>query len=170
MAPEQTRIQADLRGLVSGDVACDPLALRMYASDASIYELEPVGVVRPRSTEDVVKTVMYAAEHGLSLFPRGGGSGLAGQSLGRGLVLDFSRYMRRVQPPQSGMVRVQCGIVQADLNRTLGSQGLLFGPDPATQRLIDRQHVIDRCSRQSLPALRFGGRLRPLDASCLGFG
>ncbi|MCC6509465.1 MAG: anaerobic glycerol-3-phosphate dehydrogenase subunit C [Pirellulaceae bacterium] len=133
MAPEQTRIQADLRGLVAGDVACDPLAVRMYASDASIYEIEPIGVVRPRSTDDVIKTVGYAAEHGLALFPRGGGSGLAGQSLGRGLILDFSRFMRRAQAPQAGLVRVQCGMVQADLNRMLNAQGLLFGPDPATR-------------------------------------
>lgn len=133
MAPEQTRIEADLRGLVSGDVACDPLAVRMYASDGSIYEIEPLGVVRPRSTEDVIKTVGYAAEHGIALFPRGGGSGLAGQSLGRGLVIDFSRYMRRAQSPHGGTVRVQCGMVQADLNRTLAAHGLLFGPDPATR-------------------------------------
>ncbi|MGN6544446.1 MAG: anaerobic glycerol-3-phosphate dehydrogenase subunit C [Aureliella sp.] len=133
MAPEQTRIEADLRGLVSGDVICDPLSTRMYASDGSIYEIEPLGVVRPRSTEDVVKTVGYAAEHELALYPRGGGSGLAGQSLGRGIVLDFSRYMRKAQAPQGNLVRVQCGIVQADLNRTLGAHGLLFGPDPATR-------------------------------------
>lgn len=133
MAPEQTRIQADLRGLVAGDVFCDPLSVRMYASDASIYEIEPIGVVRPRTTDDVVKTVGYAAEHGLALFPRGGGSGLAGQSLGRGLILDFSRFMRRMQVPQGGRVRVQCGIVQADLNRLLNSHGMLFGPDPATR-------------------------------------
>ena len=133
MAPEQTRIEADLRGLVSGDVACDPLSVRMYASDGSIYEIEPLGVVRPRTTEDVVKTVGYAAEHDLAVFPRGGGSGLAGQSLGRGLILDFSRYMRRAHAPYGGRVRVQSGIVQADLNRTLGSHGLLFGPDPATR-------------------------------------
>ncbi len=133
MAPELTRIQADLRGLVSGDVACDPLTARMYASDASIYEIEPLGVVRPRTVEDVVKTVGYAAEHDIALFPRGGGSGLAGQSLGRGLILDFSRHMRRAQAPVGNTVRVQCGIVQADLNRTLGAHGLLFGPDPATR-------------------------------------
>lgn len=133
MSPELTRIQADLRGLVSGDVACDPLSARMYASDASVYEIEPLGVVRPRNTEDVIKTVGYAAEHGLALFPRGGGSGLAGQALGRGLILDFSRYMRRTQAPQANRVRVQAGIVQADLNRTLGAHGLLFGPDPATR-------------------------------------
>lgn len=133
MAPEQTRIEADLRGLVAGDVFCDPLSVRMYASDASIYEIEPIGIVRPRTTDDVVKTVGYAAEHGLALFPRGGGSGLAGQSLGRGLILDFSRFMRRMQVPQAGRVRVQAGIVQADLNRLLNSHGLLFGPDPATR-------------------------------------
>ncbi|HBE68397.1 MAG TPA: FAD-binding oxidoreductase, partial [Planctomycetaceae bacterium] len=67
------------------------------------------------------------------MYPRGGGSGLAGQSLGRGIVLDLSRYMRRVDAPQSDTVRVQCGVVQADLNRSIGKYNRLFGPDPATR-------------------------------------
>ncbi len=108
MTPEQTRIQADLRGILAGDVHCDPLMTRLYASDASIYEILPVGIVRPRSTDDVVKLVRYASENKLALFPRGGGSGLAGQSLGRGLVIDFSRYMRRAHPPRGQ--RVSCAV------------------------------------------------------------
>lgn len=133
MVPDQTRIEADLRGLVTGDVYCDPIVSQMYASDASIYEITPIGVVRPKSTEDVVNVLRYAAEHRLSVFPRGGGSGLSGQSLGSGLILDFSRYMRRIQTPRDGKVRAQCGAVQADLNRAVEQYGLLFGPDPATR-------------------------------------
>lgn len=133
MDPEQIRLQADLRGLISGDVHCDPLFSQMYASDASIYELAPLGVVRPRTTRDVSETLKYCTKHQIPVFPRGGGSGLAGQSLGRGLVLDFSRYMRRVGTPENASVRVQCGVVQADLNREIGYHGLLFGPDPATR-------------------------------------
>lgn len=133
MDPEQIRIQADLRGLLSGDVHCDPIFCQMYASDASVYELTPLGVVRPRSTRDVVELLKYCSQHNLSVFPRGGGSGLAGQSLGRGLVIDFSRYMRRIGFPKNGSVRVQAGVVQADLNRHIGREGFLFGPDPATR-------------------------------------
>ncbi len=133
MAPEQTRIQADLRGLMAGEVYCDPLFEQMYASDGSIYEIAPLGVVRPKSTEDVVRLMRYASEHHLPIYPRGGGSGLAGQSLGRGIVVDFSRHMRRIYTPKDNRVRVQPGAVQADLNRALGQFGLLFGPDPATR-------------------------------------
>ncbi|MEZ6137397.1 MAG: anaerobic glycerol-3-phosphate dehydrogenase subunit C [Pirellulaceae bacterium] len=133
MEPEQIRIQADLRGLIGGDVYCDPINSQLYASDASIYEIRPLGVVRPRTTTDVSELLKYCQQHELAVYPRGGGSGLAGQSLGRGIVVDFSRYMRRIQTPASGTVRVQCGVVQADLNRELGKHHLLFGPDPATR-------------------------------------
>lgn len=133
MDPEQIRLQADLSGLIDGDVHCDPIYTQMYASDASIYEMRPLGVARPRSTRDVSELVKYCRENNVGIFARGGGSGLAGQSLGRGLVVDFSRYMRRIHPPKAGTVRVQSGVVQADLNRTIGYHDLLFGPDPATR-------------------------------------
>ncbi|QDV26609.1 anaerobic glycerol-3-phosphate dehydrogenase subunit C [Aureliella helgolandensis] len=133
MESEQIRIQADLRGLLQGDVHCDALYTQLYASDASVYEILPLGVVRPRSTRDVAELLRYCHQHGIPVFPRGGGSGLAGQSLGRGIVVDLSRYMRRVHAPQAGTVRVQCGVVQADLNRSIGYHNLLFGPDPATR-------------------------------------
>ncbi len=133
MDPEQIRIQSDLRGLLSGDVSCDSLYGQMYASDASVYEIQPVGVVRPRTTRDVSELLRYCTAQHLNVYPRGGGSGLAGQSLGRGIIVDFSRYMRRVDPPSNGLVRVQSGVVQADLNRAIGRHGALFGPDPATR-------------------------------------
>lgn len=133
MDPEQSRIQADLRGSIEGEVLCDALHLQLYASDASIYEIRPLAVVRPKSTADVSQVLRYAQQNKFGVFSRGGGSGLAGQSLGRGIVLDFSRYMRRVHPTVGNTIRVQCGVVQADLNRALGNQNLLFGPDPATR-------------------------------------
>lgn len=133
MDAEQTRVQADLRGLIDGDVHCDELFTQMYASDASVYEIRPLGVARPRSTRDVSEILRYCHENELAVFARGGGSGLAGQSLGRGLIVDFSRYMKRVHAPRGESVRVQSGVVQADLNRALGRHNLLFGPDPATR-------------------------------------
>ncbi len=133
MDPEQIRIQADLRGLIEGDVHCDPLYAQLYASDASIYEVQPLGVARPRTTRDVSELLKYCHQNQLSVFPRGGGSGLAGQALGRGMIIDFSRYMRRIHAPRDGVVRVQSGVVQADLNRTIDFHNLLFGPDPATR-------------------------------------
>jgi FAD/FMN-containing dehydrogenase/Fe-S oxidoreductase len=132
---DRTRIEADLRGLLDGDVYCDPLRAQLYASDASIYEIQPLGVVRPRHASDVQKCVQYAAENKIPLQARGGGTGLAGQSIGPGLVVDFSRYMRRLIwiDREQKLARVQPGLVIADLNRLLAGQGLLYGPDPATR-------------------------------------
>ncbi len=79
MDPERERIQADLRGVIQGEVRCDDLFLQMYSSDASIYEIKPLGVIRPRSVSDVVACVQYAQEHGIGLHPRGAGSGFAGE-------------------------------------------------------------------------------------------
>src|SRR5687768_10320383 len=96
MDQARQRIQDDLRGLVRGDVRCDDLFVQLYASDASIYQIKPLGVVRPRSTADVAACVQYASEQRIPIHARGAGTGLAGESLGGGLVIDFSRYMRRV--------------------------------------------------------------------------
>jgi FAD/FMN-containing dehydrogenase/Fe-S oxidoreductase len=131
MDPDQQRIEEDLRGLLQGEVRCDDVATQLYATDASIYELKPLGVVRPRTVDDVVAAVRYAAENHLPIHARGAGTGLAGESLGRGLVLDFSRHFRRIVADEGDRVRVQPGVVLAALNRYLASTGRLFGPDPA---------------------------------------
>ena len=157
MDSDQYRIQADLSGQIDGDVLCDDYYRRLYASDASIYEVEPMGVVRPRHVEDVRKIVRYAAENSLGVFPRGGGSGLAGQSLGQGLVMDFSKYMRRVLAVNIDdcTVRVQPGMVLAELNRALAKQGFLFGPDPAARAVTTMGSVI-AVDAQGSHFLRYG--------------
>jgi len=129
---DRARVQDDLRGLVSGDVYCGDLFLQLYASDGSIYEIRPLGVVRPRSTRDVVACVQYAAEQSIPLHARGAGTGLAGGALGPGLVIDFSRHLRRVLRVDDQTVRVQPGVVHERLNAYLAMRGRLFGPDPAT--------------------------------------
>ncbi len=144
MDAERKRIEADLRGLLDGEVHCDPLTSSLYASDASVYEMTPLGVVRPRNTEDVKKCIQYASENSIPIAPRGAGTGLAGQALGPGLVLDFSRYMRRLLQIdlEKKLVRVQPGLVLADLNRALANHGMLFGPDPATRSVTTMGSVI----------------------------
>ena len=131
MDPERERIQADLLGIIQGEVRCDDLFLQMYASDASIYEIQPLGVVRPRSLADVVTCTQYAAEQGISIHARGAGSGLAGESLGPGLIIDFSHRMRRLLHMDEDTVRVQSGISLAYLNRRLAASGRKIGPAPA---------------------------------------
>jgi FAD/FMN-containing dehydrogenase/Fe-S oxidoreductase len=142
MDPARQRIQDDLRGLVRGDVHCDDLFLQLYASDASIYQIRPLGVVRPRSTADVVTCLQYAAEQKLPVHARGAGTGLAGESLGAGLVLDFSRYMRRILRTGPDHVRVQSGVVLGRLNEHLLPFGRVFGPDPATSDVTTMGSVI----------------------------
>ncbi len=130
MDPQRTRIQEDLRGLIAGDVRCDDVFVQLYACDASIYEIKPLGVVLPRGTEDLVTCVKYAAENGLPLHARGAGSGIAGQCLGPGLVIDFSRHFRRILHTGPDTVRVQPGVVHERLNQHLRQFGRQFGPDP----------------------------------------
>jgi FAD/FMN-containing dehydrogenase len=142
MDPVRQRIQDDLRGLVRGDVLCDDLSLQLYASDASIYQIKPLCVVRPRSTADVAASLRYAAEQNLPVHARGAGTGLAGESLGAGLVLDFSRYMRRVLRTGPDHVRVQPGVVLGRLNEHLLPFGRLFGPDPAMSQVTTLGSVI----------------------------
>lgn len=135
MDPERARIQADLSGQLEGEVRCDVTFLQMYASDASIYEIIPLGVVRPASVEDVVACVKYAEENQISLIPRGGGSNVAGACVGQGLVLDFTYSMRRTQAVGRDTVTVQPGVVVGDLNRQLKPHGQFFAPDPATRNV-----------------------------------
>lgn len=141
---ERKRVEDDLRGVIAGDVFCDELSVQLYASDASIYQVRPLGVVRPTRVEDVVACVRYASENLLSVHGRGAGSGMAGESLGRGLVVDFSAHMSRWQPVagRSDWVRVQPGVVLASLNRELARQGRSFGPDPATRSVTTMGSVL----------------------------
>ena len=142
MDPDQQRIEEDLRGLVQGDVRCDDVFTQLYATDASIYELRPLGVVRPRTADDVVAIVRYAAENHLPIHARGAGTGLAGESVGRGLVVDFSRYFRRIVADDEDRVRVQPGVVLESLNRYLRQSGRLFGPDPAMRSVTTMGSVV----------------------------
>jgi FAD/FMN-containing dehydrogenase/Fe-S oxidoreductase len=139
---EQKRVEDDLRGVIEGDVGCDDLFAQMYSTDASIYQLRPFGVVRPRTVEDCAAVVRYAREHNLSVHARGAGSGLAGESLGRGIVIDFSRYMRRNRITPDHLVTVQPGVILASLNRELFQTGRVFGPDPATRSVTTMGSVI----------------------------
>ena len=139
---QRARIQDDLRGRIAGEVRCDDVFLELYASDASIHQIQPLGVVRPRSTADVVACVQYAAAKRIPVHARGAGTGVAGESLGPGLVVDFSKYLRRVIHTEDDRVRVQPGIVHERLNTHLRRRGRLFGPDPATSSVTTMGGVI----------------------------
>ena len=124
----------DLRGLVSGEVRFDKMSRALYSTDASIYEIEPVGVVIPRTAEDVIAVVETANRYGVSVLPRGGGTSLGGQTVGHSIVMDFSKYMNSIIEvnEEEQWVRTQPGIVLDVMNHRLRDKGLLFAPDPST--------------------------------------
>ncbi len=129
---QRERIQDDIRGLIAGEVRCNDVFLQLFASDASIYEVKPLGVIRPRSAADVSACVRYAAEKRIPIHARGAGTGVAGESLGPGLILDFSAHLRRVIRLDPERVRVQPGVVYERLNEALRPLGRVLGPDPAS--------------------------------------
>jgi FAD/FMN-containing dehydrogenase/Fe-S oxidoreductase len=142
MDQQRERIQADLRGLIGGEVHCTDPFIQMYATDGSIYQVPPLGVVRPRGVGDVRAAVRYAAEQSISIHARGAGTGLAGESLGPGLVIDFSQAMRRIVSVDGDAVTVQPGVVLGQLNRYLAAFGKQFGPDPATSGVTTMGSVL----------------------------
>ncbi len=123
-----------LREKIQGEVRFDAASRLMYSTDASIYEIEPIGVVIPRTAEDVFATVETAKEFEVPLLPRGGGTSLAGQTVGRALVIDTSKHLNRVLEVNTdeGWAWVEPGVVQEQFNRHLEPLGYLFGPDTST--------------------------------------
>jgi FAD/FMN-containing dehydrogenase/Fe-S oxidoreductase len=125
---------ADLASLVKGDVGVDIYTRTVFSTDASIYRIVPQCVVAPKDESDVMAVIRYAAENGVSLAPRGAGSGLAGESLVDGIVLDVRRYMNAIlETAEDGSwVRVQPGVVLDALNLHLSKWGRKIGPDPSS--------------------------------------
>ncbi|WP_306061650.1 FAD-binding and (Fe-S)-binding domain-containing protein [Natronococcus wangiae] len=123
-----------LEARVDGDVRFDEYSRELYATDASAYEVLPIGVVYPTGTEDVAAVMRYCAEHDVPVLPRGGGTSLAGQTVNEAVVLDFTRYMNGVTEidPEARRARAETGITIGALNRALESTGLKFAPDPST--------------------------------------
>src|ERR1700732_2291374 len=126
--------RARLAATVSGEVRFDPLSRALYSTDASVYQITPLGVVLPRTEEDVVATVRASAEFGVTLTARGAGTSQAGQAVGPGVQLDCSKYLNRVLEirPEEGWARVEPGCVLDDLNAQLNPFGLQFAPDVST--------------------------------------
>ena len=131
MDDQRQRIVEDLSGVFAGEIACDALTLAMFATDASWYQIEPLGVAFPKHREDVAALAKYAAEMKIPLIPRGSGSSVTGGALGTGLIVDCSRHLRNIEQIGPDTVRVQAGVVLDDLNRVLRTHGRYFPPDPS---------------------------------------
>src|SRR5919109_2072272 len=124
----------ELRQVIEGEVRFDPYSRSLYSTDASIYQIEPIGVVIPRHTGDVIATLDIARRHRIPVLPRGGGTSLAGQTVGHAVVMDFSKYMHQILEvnTEEGWARVQPGVIQDEFNAHLRPRGFLFGPDTST--------------------------------------
>ncbi|NJD11766.1 MAG: FAD-binding protein [Gemmatimonadetes bacterium] len=116
------------------EVRTDPLTRQLYATDASIYRIEPWGVAFPRDPVETAAIIRAAADLGIPVIPRGAGSGLGGGAIGAGLILDLARHQRRISnlDLERRTVRVSAGVVLDQLNAFLKPHGLAFGPDVAT--------------------------------------
>jgi len=134
--PERVAIARDLAREVEGEVRFGLHDRMLYATDASIYQIEPLGVVVPASPDDAVRVVRFCSRHGLAILPRGGGTSLAGQCTSRAVVIDLSVRCRGVLEVDAGArrCRVEAGVTLDDLNERLAHLGLMFAPDPATSR------------------------------------
>ena len=124
----------ELASLIKGDVLKDAYSLGLYATDASIYQITPIAIVLPKDDADVRKAISWARKNKVSILPRGGGTSLAGQTVGSSIVLDFSKYMNETLEinQKEAWVRVQPGKVRDVLNEELAPLGLHFPVDPAT--------------------------------------
>ena len=127
-------IEAELKKRIEGEIRFDRYSRLLYSTDASIYQIEPIGVVVPRHKADVQAAIEIANKLGVTILPRGGGTSLAGQAVGHSVVLDFSKYMQNVLEVNQEELwcRVQPGLVQDELNAHVRGMGLQFGPDTST--------------------------------------
>jgi FAD/FMN-containing dehydrogenase/Fe-S oxidoreductase len=178
-SPRAGRLQRGLREKIRGEVRFDDKSRLLYSTDASVYQILPVGVVIPRDAADVETTLRLAAEAGVAVLPRGGGTALAGQTVGEALVMDFTKYMNQVIEidPDRRRARVQPGLRLDRLNRAAAPYGLHFGPDPATIRQCALGGMIgnNSCGARSLVYGKTGDHVHSLecimaDGRCAHFG
>lgn len=124
-------LQRDLEAVIDGEVRFDKVSRALYSTDASVYQIEPLGVVIPKSAEAVTRAVDIAARHGVPITPRGGGTSQAGQAIGAGIVLDTSKHLNRILEINADQrwARVEPGVVLDELNAALKPHHLRFAPD-----------------------------------------
>ncbi|MEU7400533.1 FAD-binding and (Fe-S)-binding domain-containing protein [Streptomyces sp. NPDC044948] len=129
-----TDLEAALRRAVRGEVGFDVTSRALTTMDASNYRRVPLGVVAPRDADDVAAVLEVCRERGVPVVARGGGTSIAGQATGTGVVLDFTRHMNRLVAldPEARTAVVQPGLVLDRLQRSAAPHGLRFGPDPST--------------------------------------
>ena len=163
----QDSVVAELRRLGIVDVDDSTITRALYSTDASLYRVVPQVVVRPRSTDEVLATVAACAETGTPLTSRGAGTSIAGNAVGTGVILDFSRHLNKVHSidVESMTARVDPGTVHATLQRQATPLGLRFGPDPSTHTRCTIGGMIgnNACGSRSLAYGRTADNVEALD-------
>jgi len=131
---DRNALREELERTLEGEVRFDPITRALYSTDASVYQIRPLGVVIPKHREDVVRVVEICHRHRCPLTMRGGGTSQAGQAIGEGLQVDISKYFHRLLEVNAGerWARVEPGIVLDELNAQLAPLGLRFAPDIST--------------------------------------
>src|SRR5690242_20897084 len=134
MDPRQHDVERDLGGRLEGEVRTDPVTLALFSTAACIFRRKPLAVVSPRTQDDVARTVAFAHQRGIPVTARGGGSSLAGQALGPGIILDFSAHLNRVLEvdTERRLVRVEPGAIHSRVQKAVRGSGLRLGPDPSS--------------------------------------
>jgi FAD/FMN-containing dehydrogenase len=127
-------LERELKANIEGEVRFDKISRALYSNDASVYQIEPAGVVIPRHREDLIRTIQICRRLRCPITMRGAGTSQAGQAIGEGVVIDTSKYFNRLLEVNADerWVRVEPGIVLDELNAQLASLGLRFAPDIST--------------------------------------
>ena len=165
LRPGDAGLAARLRREIEGEVWFDPASRGRYSTDASIYQIEPIGVVAPRTTGDIAQAIAVCREAGAPVLPRGAGTSQCGQTVGEAVVIDTSRYLDRVLgfDAESRRVTVQPGIVLDRLNAWLRPKGLFFPVDvsPANRATIGGMAGNNSCGSRSI---RYGNMVHNVHA------
>ena len=160
-------LAAELRATITGEVRFDDGTRALYAVDGSNYRQVPIGVVIPKTIEEVIQTVALARKHGAPLLPRGGGTSLSGQSCNVAVIVDFSKYLNQIIEinPQEKYAWVQPGCVLDKLRNRANEFNLTFGPDPSTHEYCNLGGMIgnNSCGVHSVMAGRTVDNVLELD-------
>ncbi|HKX09766.1 MAG TPA: FAD-binding oxidoreductase, partial [Stellaceae bacterium] len=166
--PGDPALERRLKSALKGEVLFDAASRGRYSTDASIYQVEPVGVAVPRDKADVAAALAIAREAGVPILPRGGGTSQCGQTVGRALVLDCSRYMNKLVSVDkaSRRARVQPGLVLDQLNKVLRSEKLFFPVDVSTgnRATLGGMAANNSCGARSLRYGNMVHNVRGIDA------
>ncbi len=168
IAPGDSALGDHLRRNVAGEVLFDRADRGRYATDASIYQVEPLGVIVPKRIDDVAAALAIAREHGVPVLPRGGGTSQCGQTVNRALVIDCSKHLRNILQidPEAQTALVEPGVVLGQINMALRPHKLFFPVDPSTHArcTIGGMAGNNSCGAKSIRYGLMADNVRAIDA------